>query len=211
VRKLPIRSWQIWNEPNLPVYWCNRPRARAYAKMLRVVGRAIRRVNRRAEIVTAGIPPSKMSSAVRIERFIAQMYRARGRTAFDTLAINSYAKDKRELATLLRTIRRIMNRRRDRKASIWITELGWGDAGPAHRFIVGADGQAIRIRSSFSTIKRLRRKLRLRGVVYYTWRDAPPYPPEFKDMWGLHTGLLYANHQPKPAFWAFRDAAASLR
>ena len=24
---LPIRSWQIWNEPNLRVYWCNKPNA----------------------------------------------------------------------------------------------------------------------------------------------------------------------------------------
>ena len=64
VRKVPIKSWQIWNEPNLRIYWCGRPRARAYARMLRVVGKSIRRVHRRAEIVTAGLPPSELSGTV---------------------------------------------------------------------------------------------------------------------------------------------------
>lgn len=209
--KLPITSWQIWNEPNLGIYWCNRSSARQYVRMLRAVGGAIKRVDRKAEIVTAGLPPSKLSSAIPIERYIAQMYRAGGRKAFDTMAINSYAKDRRDLRTLLRGIRRQMNRRGHKRARIWITELGWGDVGPAHRFIVGAEGQASRISSSFSEITRLRRKLRLRGVVYYTWRDAPPYPPLYRDMWGLHTGLLDANANPKPAYFAFRDAVARVR
>jgi polysaccharide biosynthesis protein PslG len=209
--KLPITSWQIWNEPNLGIYWCNRSSARQYVRMLRAVGGAIKSVDRKAEIVTAGLPPSKLSSAIPIQRYIAQMYRAGARKAFNTMAINSYAKDQRELRTLLRGIRRQMNRRGHRRARIWITELGWGDVGPAHRFIVGAAGQASRISSSFRTITRLRKKLRLRGVVYYTWRDSSPYPPLFRDLWGLHTGLLDASANPKPAFFAFRDAVAQVR
>ena len=209
--KVPIRSWQIWNEPSLNIYWCGKANAREYVQMLRVVGGAIKQADKDAEIVTAGIPPSKLKSAVPIDRYIKRMYRARARRYFDTMAINSYAKDSRELKTLMRSIRRIMNRRKDRRAPIWITELGWGDTGHTHRFIVGPEGQANRIRSSFKTIRRIRRKLRLRGVVYFTWRDAKPYPPLYQNMWGLHTGLLDENLQPKPAFWAFRDAAAALR
>ena len=211
VPKLPIRSWQIWNEPLLPVYWGNRPNAKAYVRMLRVVGRAIKRADRRAEIVTAGLPPSKLAGAIRLERFIKQIYKARGKRYFDTLAINSYARNRRELATLLRSVRRIMRRAHDRKAKLWITELGWGDSGPRHRFVVGALGQAHRISSCLSTIRKLRRRLRLRGVVYFSWRDARPYPPEYKDMWGLHTGLLDINGRPKPAFGALKAAVARLR
>jgi polysaccharide biosynthesis protein PslG len=210
VRKLPIRSWQIWNEPLLPVYWGGRPSARAYVGMLKVVGKAIKRADRRAEIVTAGLPPSKIRGAVRMDRYIKQMYRAKGKRYFDTLAINSYAKNHRELAKLLRSVRKLMNRYRDRKAKLWITELGWGDSGPRHRFVVGAAGQATRIRKSLSTIRKLRRKLRLRGFVYFSWRDGRPYAPRFEDMWGLHTGLLDVNGRPKPAFGAFQTAVAAL-
>jgi hypothetical protein len=60
-------------------------------------------------------------------------------------------------------------------------------------------------------IRKQRRRLRLRGVVYYSWRDAPPYPPQYKDMWGLHTGLLDINGGLKPAYHAFKKAVAPLR
>ncbi|MGH2845008.1 MAG: hypothetical protein ACRDL0_03125 [Thermoleophilaceae bacterium] len=211
VPKRPITSWQIWNEPNLGIYWCNRPNARRYVRMLRRVGRAIKRVDRRAHILTAGLPPSKLRSAVPLERYIKRMYRAGARRAFDSLAINSYAKNHRALRRLLRSVRRLMNRRRDRRGGIWITELGWGDRGPKHRFIVGAKGQAKRIRKSYAVIRKVRRRLRLRGVVYYSWRDAPPYPPRYKDLWGLHTGLLDINGGFKPAFHSFKNAVARLR
>jgi hypothetical protein len=211
VPRRPIRSWQIWNEPNLSIYWCNRPNARAYVRMLRVVGRAIRRGDRRAEIVTAGLPNSKLRSAVPLDRYLRRLYRAGGKRWFDTLAINSYAKNRRELRGLLRSTRRLMNRARDRRARIWLTELGWGDSGPSHRFIVGAAGQAARIKASFAYIRRQRARLRLRGVVYYSWRDARPYPPLYRDLWGLHTGLLDLNGNPKPAFHAFTRAVRALR
>ena len=211
VPKHPIRSWQIWNEPNLAIYWCNRTSAKGYVAMLRRVGRAIEAIDRGAEIVTAGLPPSQLKSAVPLDRFLRQMYRAGGRKAFDTLAINSYAKDRRELGRLLGSIRKLMNRRGDRRGRIWITELGWGDSGPQHRFIVGADGQAARIAESFALIKRRQARWKLRGVVYFSWRDAAPYPPLYKDMWGLHTGLLDINRSPKKAFFAFKDAVAAVR
>jgi hypothetical protein len=212
VRRVPITAWQIWNEPNLPMfYWCGKAIARRYVGMLRTVGKAIKKVDRRAEIVTAGIPPSKLSGAVPITRFIEQMYRAGGKRAFDSLAINSYATDQRELGRLLTAIRRLMNRHGDRRATIWITELGWGDKGLRHRFIVGAKGQASRITKSFALIRKQRRRLRLRGVVYFSWRDARPYAPNFKNLWGLHTGLLDIDGNPKPAFSAFERAVRRLR
>ena len=208
---MPVRSWQIWNEPNLGIYWCNRPNPREYASMLRVVGQAIKSEDPAAEIVTAGMPDSKLKSAMPLSRYLKGLYRARGKRYFDTLAINSYAKDNRQLADLLKSIRKRMNRSHDRRARIWITEIGWGDSGPRHRFIVGAEGQAVRIANAIKLLGKMRKKLRLRGVVYYSWRDLNPYPPNYDDMWGLHTGLLDLNGNPKPAYNAFGRAVAGLR
>ena len=210
VRKLPIRSWQIWNEPNLRVYWCGHPRAPGYARMLRIVGKSIRRVHRRAEIVTAGLPASELTGTIPLPRYIRQLYRAGAKRWFTTLAINSYARNRRDLGRLLGGTRRLMNGWGD-SAKIWVTELGWGDRGPRHRFVVGSRGQARRITSSFAYLRRHRGRLRLRGVVYYSWRDARPYPPQYKDMWGLHTGLLRLDGSPKPAYRAFRRAVRGLR
>lgn len=211
LRKLPLRSWQIWNEPNLSQYWCGRPKARQYVAMLRAVGGAIKRVDRGADVVSAGLPPSKLGDAIWIEKYIAQMYAAGAARHFDTMAINSYAKDHKELGALLRSVRGIMNRRGDRRTRIWITELGWGDRGPQHRFVVGEQGQANRISKSLALIRKQRRRLRLRGVVYYSWRDGAPYAPKYKDDWGLHTGLLDIHGAPKKALRAFGRRTSAFR
>jgi hypothetical protein len=211
VPRKPVTAWQIWNEPNLRQYWCRRPNARRYVAMLRQVGRAIKSVDRRAKIFTAGLPASRLRGAVPLARFLRGMYRAGARRVFDALGLNPYARDHRALRALLHKTRRLMDRHGDRRADIWISELGWGDRGVRHRLVVGSRGQATRIRKSFQVIRRERRRLRLRGVVYYSWRDARPYPPRFKDLWGLHTGLLRLDGGFKPAYFAFKNALARLR
>lgn len=211
VSPLPIRAWQIWNEPNLRVYWCDKPNARQYVAMLRAVGGAIKQLDSGAQIVTAGLPDSKLSGTVPQSRFIDQMYAAKAARYFDALAINSYARDERELSRMLTSIRRRMDAHGDRRGQIWITEIGWGDRGPKHRYVVGARGQAKRIAASLALIRRQRIRLGIRGFVYFCWRDAPPYAPDFKDMWGLHTGLLDINGQPKPALDVFGLGLKGLR
>lgn len=210
LRKVPIRVWQPWNEPSLPVYWGPRPNAREYVAMLRTVSRAIKDADPRAEIVTAGLPPSKLRGVVPLDRYIKQIYSAGGARYFDTLAINAYARDGEQLEELLMSVRKLMNSRGDRRARIWVTEIGWGDRGPRHRFIVGRRGQAQRITESFAVVRRLRNRLRLRGLVYFGWRDGKPYAPLFEDEWGLHTGLLDVNGRRKPAYRAFVRAARAF-
>jgi hypothetical protein len=213
VPRRPISVWEFWNEPNLKLYWGNKPNAKQYVGLLAAGSGAVRKVDRGAEILTAGLPPSKLKGTVPLSRYIRQMYKARAKRYFADLAINSYARDQKALSRLLRSVRKIMNGRgaRDRRAGIWVTEIGWGDRGPRHRFIVGSSGQAKRVSKSLDVIRKQRRRLRLRGFVYYAWRDAKPYPPIFRDLWGLHTGLLDLQGRPKPAFNAFKRAVGRLR
>jgi hypothetical protein len=111
----------------------------------------------------------------------------------------------------VRSARQIMDSRGDTSAPIWVTEVGWASAGPASPFTVGARGQAQRIRSTFDTLVSIRNQEHLRGVVYFGWRDGAPYAPNFKDFWGLHTGLLTVHGSAKPALQAFSDTLAKLR
>lgn len=208
VPKLPIRAWQIWNEPNLPVYWPPSPSAKRYVALLRTVGRAIKRADRSAEIVTAGLPDSRLGTPLR--KYIRQLYRAGAKGAFDTLALNPYATTSAGVLRSVSGVRRIMNRSGDRRAKIWVTELGWSDTGPASPFRVGEDGQARRITQTFAALARRRSRLGVRGLVYYNWRDGAPYEGG-KDFWGLHTGLLDQAGRRKKAFEAFGRAARKIR
>ena len=80
-----------------------------------------------------------------------------------------------------------------------MTEVGWGTGGPRSRFNIGAKRQAIQIKRLLIGLHRVKRKYKVRGVVYYGWRDKPPYPPRYNDMWGLHTGLFTLKGKAKPA------------
>ena len=143
---------------------------------------------------------------------MTQMYRAGARRYFDSLAINSYAEESGRAARgCSDRSGELMNRHGDRRGQLWITEIGWGDHGPKHRLIVGAAGQA---RADHAGVRRDQeaaasaaaersRLLQLAGRA--------PYPPQYRDMWGLHTGLLDINGGFKPAFYAFKNGVARLR
>ncbi len=202
-----IRSWQIWNEPNLPVYWGGRANPRAYVELLAAAARAIRAVDPHAEIVTAGIPDS--SFGIPLERFVGEILADGARASFDTLAINPYASDPAGVLAATQAVRRVLDRAGDATTPIWVTELGWASGGPHSSFTVGAKRQAADILATITTLARLAPTLHVRGVVYFSWRDGAPYAGGV-DFWGLHTGLLTLAGAGKPALSAFYQAAGVL-
>jgi hypothetical protein len=206
--KLPVRAWQIWNEPNLRSYWPRKPNAADYGRMLKQVAGILSAIDPSAEVVTGGLPASRLRGSVPVAKYVRELDRRRA--PFDTLGVHAYARDERELIRNLRKLRRVLDRSGRRGTRIWITELGWSDRGPRSRFRLGRRGQARMIAETFRALERERRRLRLRGVVYQSWKDGRPYAPRFNDFWGLHTGLLRLNGTPKPAFRSFRRTARQL-
>ena len=207
LRRVPIRAWQVWNEPNLPVYWPRGPDAGEYARLLRATAAAIKRVDPHAEVVTAGLPNSRLG--VPFSTFLRALYQAGGGEAFDTLAIHPYARTVPALMNAVAGVRNLIDRHGD-GAGIWVTEIGWATAGPKSSFRVGEDRQARLISGALRKLAAARRGLGVRGVVYYAWRDAPPYD-RGRDFWGLHTGLLDIGGRPKRGLRAFARAVARIR
>jgi hypothetical protein len=198
----PITSWQIWNEPNLKQYWYRKPNAAQYRSMLQTVGAAIRSRDPNAEIVTAGLPDSRLRSAIRLAPYLKALYRGGGTSAFDTVAINSYAVTPNSLVKLMNTARKNVNRFGGRSDKLWISEVGWCDKGVKSRFCVGKR-QAKYTSDALKMIKQKRRAWKLRGFVWFAWRDGRPYV-RGRDFWGNHAGLLTIGGRKKPAFKAFK-------
>jgi hypothetical protein len=205
---LPFTAYQVWNEPNLAAYSPPKPSARKYVAMLKAVGPAIKAVDPNAEIVTAGLPDSRLSKP-NVFKFIQQMYRAGAKGSFDTIGINPYARTASSLISKLRRVRSIMASFGDANASLWVTELGWSDTGPGSPFRAGKKGQGKRIGQAVAALKRNAGALKLRGFFYFAWRDGAVYKGGH-DFWGLHTGLLRKNGTRKPAYAAFKKAVAAL-
>ncbi|WP_372791982.1 hypothetical protein [Paraconexibacter sp.] len=205
---LPIRSWQVWNEPNLPAYWGGRPNAKQYVSMLRTVGSAIRKADRKAEIVSGGIPESRQGIPLRT--YLTQMRRAGGLKTFTTLAIHPYARNDAGVITAVSSTRRLLNGWGYRRMPIWVTELGWASQGPRSAFTAGPTRQGRYILHAITGLGQRAKQLNVRGVVYYGWKDAEPYPGG-KDFWGLHTGLLRQDGTGKPALSKYYQAAGVLK
>jgi polysaccharide biosynthesis protein PslG len=210
LRRWAIHSWQIWNEPNIPQYWGNHPNAKQYTRLLKVAARSIHRVDKHAEIVTAGLPESLIKGAIQATKYIPKLYKAGAKKWFTTLAINPYGPTAANVVKNVRQARRIMNRHHDRGGHLWIAEVGWGTGGPKHRFNIGVKGQARQLGKLLHRLYRARHKLKLRGLVYFGWKDRKPYPPNYDDQWGLHTGLLTAAGKEKPSYKVFARVAPHL-
>jgi len=205
--RLPIRSWQVWNEPSIPVYWPSGPDPAAYVALLRATGGAIKAVDPGAEIVSAGLAESRLG--VPFGRFVAGMYDAGAAGTFDTFALHAYARSESGVVAAVEAARARIAANGDR-ARIWVTEIGWASGGPRSPFTVGERGQARLIGRMIGALGRARARLGIRGVVYFNWRDARPFPGG-REFFGLHTGLLRLNGSSKPALSAYGGAARSLR
>ncbi len=208
----PITAWQIWNEPNIPVYWQPAPNPAAYVQMLKLASQKIKAVDPNAEIVTAGIPDTHIGGSIPLTNFVKRMYKAGAAGSFDTLAINGYAPTGKDVLTLVKRMRSLMNRLGGAREALRVTEFGWANWGPEAkrgRFTVGAKKQALYTSQAIKELWKARFRLNLRGIVYYAWRDQSVYSGG-KDFWGLHTGLLTLNGQAKPALSSFQHTVASL-
>jgi len=205
--QLPIRSWQVWNEPNVPAYWPSGPNPAQYAAMLRTVGAGIKAVDAGAKVVTAGLNESELG--LKLVPFLREMYRAGAKGSFDVLGLHPYAPGSDlVIAQVTRGVREL--RRNGDPARTLVTELGWATGGPSKRALVVSEaGQSSLIRRTVAELARYRGRLRLDGIFYFNWRDASAAPGA-RDHWGLHTGLLREDGSPKPAMQALTDATWAI-
>lgn len=201
----PVRAWQIWNEPNVRAYWPSGPDPAAYVAMLRTVGNAIRDDDPGAEIVAGGLTDSPSNMAP--TEFAARMYAVGAKGSFDTMGVHAYSSSPDRTLDIVDSLRRVMDGNGDSGRRLWVTEVGWADAGPPSQYTIGVEGQSEMIRRVYTALVGERDRLRLRGVIYYAWRDAPAYG-ERGDFWGLHTGLFDIGGAPKPALSTY---VATLR
>jgi hypothetical protein len=207
VTPVPITIWQIWNEPNLNVYWEPKPNAAQYVAMLQSASQAIHALDPSAEIVSAGIPQSSLG--VPLLTYLQSMLAAGAANWMDTLGVNAYSRTPAGMIAKLQAIRSTLDSGGGTKVALRVTEFGWSDNGPGSEYRLSPSGQANAISTVLHDFYNDRTQLNLLGFAYFDWRDSKRYPgvPNF---WGLHTGLLNLNGTPKPALSAFSSAANSL-
>jgi hypothetical protein len=176
--QLPIRAWQIWNEENF-FYFAKPASPGRYARLLAITHRAVHRADPRAEVVLGGLfgdPAAGPPRALDAADFLDRLYRVRGvKASFDAVALHPYAADTASLRALVEGVRGTMVRHGDRRAGLYLTELGWGsqDDPQLVSFEVGLHGQARELGDAYRYLLGDRRRLNLRQVDWFSWKDAP--------------------------------------
>jgi hypothetical protein len=203
--KVPIRAWQIWNEENF-FYFAKPASPTRYARLLAISKRAVRRADPRGDVVIGGLfgnPRQRPPRAMDAVDFLDRLYRVRGvKASFDGVALHPYAADSGELRALVEGVRRTAVRHGDRRAGLYLTEVGWGSQYNPRvvAFEVGLRGQARELRSSFRYLVSNRGRLNLRQVDWFTWKDIAG-SCSFCDSSGLFR--RGGKFRPKPAWRAF--------
>jgi hypothetical protein len=166
----PVRTWQVFNEPNLEGFWSIQPFERRYTAALRAAAGGIRAADPAAVIVLAGMPGETW-------KVLAALYAEGARGSFDAVAIHPYTARPADVLRIIRYTRRVMRRNRDGRVPIWVTEFSWPAAAgrvpePPAWASLGEAGQARRLRGVMRRLVAARVRLRIERVFWYSWLTA---------------------------------------
>jgi Beta-galactosidase len=201
---LPIRTWQIWNEANF-FYFAYPVSPRLYAQLINISAPAIKRVDPAAKVVLTGLfgrPTAGGAKGMPAAEFLRQVYRYPGiKSRFDAVAIHPYAVDTETLEEIVEEVDAVTLEAHDRPG-LYVTEMGWGSQNDFNQvaFEQGIQGQVRELRGAYGYLLENQRRLNLKGVYWFSWKDAPGLC-NFCDSVGLfRAGRKF---HPKPAWRTF--------
>ncbi len=207
-RTLPIRSWQVWNEPNALFYWSEQPFGRGYVRLLKAAAIAIRKADPGAQVVLAGLVNQSW-------RHIRKVYAAGGRRYFDVAAIHPFTRKPQNVLRILRLVRQAMVAGRDRNKRLVVTELTYASAagkGVSRSFGIEVTEaqQASLLREVITLLAARRRELRLDRVFWVSWLRRDMSRDDVFDYSGLRSIAPDGAIRDKPALAAYRTVARRL-
>ena len=202
-RPLPIRQWQVWNESNF-FYFSYPVSPKRYGKLVTISSQAIKGVDPSAKVVLSGLfgePTASGKKGMPAAEFLDQLYRYPGiKSRFDGVSLHPYAVDAETLEELVEEFHQASVDNHDRPG-FYITEMGWGSQNDFQHdaFEQGLGGQVRELRGSYEFLLRNQRRLNLKQVYWFSWKDAKGLC-DFCDSVGLFREG--ARFKPKPAWHA---------
>jgi hypothetical protein len=207
VARVPIRDWQVWNEPTMREFWLDQPFAAGYVKLLKATRPALRQVDPRARVVTAGLVYDSPGA-------LRKIYAAGGRRWFDVVAAHPFTLQVMGVASIVAADRAIMDANGDARKPLFLTEFSWPSGknkiGRRYGYEMTESGQASRLSQALPYLAAHRRELGVERVYWYAWltREVDPvYPFDYAGLRRLEPDRVVS----KPAFSAYRRTALALQ
>jgi hypothetical protein len=211
----PAISYEIWNEPNLNLEWGGQPDANGYLTLLRLSQQSIKQVDPAGVVVFGGLFPFPIPNGsatspgygMPAKKFLKSFFSNPGANrTFDALSMHPFSPKARDVVPTMRIFRRLLDRHRDRRTPLWITELGWTTGGKGWAgspYQATERKQAVNLTQSFSALIKARKSLRLQRLYWHDWQDSPD--PNAENVYQM--GLLRADGTAKPSWKAYKRFA----
>ena len=224
VPRVPVRQWQIWNEPSGEAHWKPRPWAPSYTRLLKAAYRAIHSADRGAEVVAG---PLVATGTYTQWKAITDLLKAGARRYLDVVSVHPFTNDStsarksaQRVIAILRLVRERMNKRGARTVPMILSEMTWpasqGKApkGAQLHFSVNQRGQAARLKAVYRALVRSRRKLRVTNAYWYTWATSYDRSGPLSVMAFNFSGLTRVRRgvfSPRPLLGVYTNVAASYQ
>lgn len=131
-----ITNWELWNEPNVPLFFGDVPdRAARYTELLKAAYPAIKAVQPNSTVLTAGL--SRAWAPDDPPAFVTALYQFGAKGFFDAMAMHPYvypnglAIDDHNGWSDVERVHQLMVNNGDGAKKIWMTELGAPTCAPS--------------------------------------------------------------------------------
>src|SRR3954452_13557854 len=207
--KKPLRTWQIWNEPQLMYQWGDHDNWQAgYGRLLHAAHDVLKQVDPGSTVVLAGATNYAWTA-------LDSLYdKGAIKGQFDVAALHPYTGSAGRVLIAVKLFRDVLKKHGDGRMPLWLTELAWpaskGRVKPpsALKSIVTTDkGMALRLTKAYTL---LRRKHAVQRAYWYTWASGYRRQHGIFDFTGLER---YDGKQFRVtrAMRAYRKLTRSLR
>lgn len=218
---LPLRAWEVWNEPNLSANWGGLPpNATQYYALLSRTSAAVHLVDYAAAVLFGGIALKDANAnghggVTFIQNVLSQPGAG---TSFQALSVHSYPITPADIENHLNIMRSTLNGAGN-SAQIWLTEFGWPTGGTtgAHPAVSLATQDAY-LADTLTRVENQRAALKLGPVIWFAFRDLTPGSSDpcqagfgttsWSNFLGLRTSQSNGNNA-KPAWTTMGTRAGS--
>ncbi len=205
----PLRTWQVWNEPNQAAFWHPDASPGEYARLLELTNDAAKGVDPGATVITGGISAGGQGTKGSIPQndFIAGLYQRRAEADFDGLSVNPYAHKPKQVLRAVKDARAVTRAYGDAATPLWITEFGWSTKGPkSDQLVTTRRKQAKYLRKTMRKLTRAREPLNIELASWFTYLDGQRICK-----WCRGAGLFKKNGKPKPAWKKYVSVTGGQR
>ncbi|MFB7929173.1 cellulase family glycosylhydrolase [Streptomyces sp. NPDC056039] len=225
-----VRTWQIWNEPNISRFWPEGADPARYAGIARAVSAAVRAVDPGAFLLLGGlanIPTTDGGRRLSAVDFLDRALDHGAGERMDAISFHPFTTDLlfstktgdspyERITGARRSLSSVLARHRRTDLEIWLTETGAPTHGPG----TIADSEHPGVRTTHAThahqariaadvITAADRLTAVTKVFWYAHRDTEP--PSANGGRHHYYGLIEHTGAQKPAYSAYRDAIAAYR